>query len=454
MKKNQLQAISPIDGRYSNKCDHLREFFSEASLMHYRVKTEIKWLQYLANNSELKEIPPLSSELNTLLENIDENFSIEDALEIKGIENTINHDVKSIEYFLQAKMKEADGGADYLPFIHFGCTSEDINNISYALMIKEAVITERNSYIELVDSLRTQAHEWSDCAMLSRTHGQAASPTTMGKEFANFVYRLESQLQILDKIEYRAKMNGAVGNYNAHQVAYPEINWIDLSHDFITSLGLTNNPYTTQIEPHDWIAEVFHSLIRINNILMDFSKDIWLYISMGYFDQIKKDKEVGSSTMPHKINPIDFENAEGNIGIANSMLTHLASKLPISRMQRDLTDSTALRNVGSCFAYTAIALSSLKKGLSKIRINEERINEDLSNNWEILTEAIQTVLRREKTEDAYESLKKLSRGEKLDQEKLIQYISSLDLDEAVKQELINLTPESYIGFAATLAKKI
>ena len=249
-------------------------------------------------------------------------------------------------------------------------------------------------------------------------------------------------------------MNGAVGNYNAHQVAYPEINWIDLSHDFITSLGLTNNPYTTQIEPHDWIAEVFHSLIRINNILMDFSKDIWLYISMGYFDQIKKDKEVGSSTMPHKINPIDFENAEGNIGIANSLLTHLASKLPISRMQRDLTDSTALRNVGSCFAYTAIALSSLKKGLSKIRINEERINEDLSTNWEILTEAIQTVLRREKTEDAYESLKKLSRGEKLDQEKLIQYISSLDLDEAVKQELINLTPQSYIGFAATLAKKI
>ena len=454
MKKNQLQAISPIDGRYSNKCDHLREFFSEASLMHYRVKTEIKWLQYLANNSELKEIPPLSSELNTLLENIDENFSIEDALEIKGIENTINHDVKSIEYFLQAKMKEAEGGADYLPFIHFGCTSEDINNISYALMIKEAIKTERNSYLELVDGLRTQAHVWSDCAMLSRTHGQAASPTTMGKEFANVVYRLESQLETLDKIEYRAKMNGAVGNYNAHQVAYPEINWIDLSHDFITSLGLTNNPYTTQIEPHDWIAEVFHSLIRINNILMDFSKDIWLYISMSYFDQIKKDKEVGSSTMPHKINPIDFENAEGNIGIANSLLTHLASKLPISRMQRDLTDSTALRNVGSCFAYTAIALSSLKKGLSKIRINEERINEDLSTNWEILTEAIQTVLRREKTEDAYESLKKLSRGEKLDQEKLIQYISSLDLDEAVKQELINLTPESYIGFAATLAKKI
>jgi adenylosuccinate lyase len=290
--------------------------------------------------------------------------------------------------------------------------------------------------------------------MLSRTHGQAASPTTMGKEFANVVYRLELQLETLDKIEYRAKMNGAVGNYNAHQVAYPEINWIDLSHDFITSLGLTNNPYTTQIEPHDWIAEVFHSLIRINNILMDFSKDTWLYISMGYFDQIKKDKEVGSSTMPHKINPIDFENAEGNIGIANSLLTHLASKLPISRMQRDLTDSTALRNVGSCFAYTAIALSSLKKGLSKIRINEERINEDLSTNWEILTEAIQTVLRREKTEDAYESLKKLSHGEKLDQEKLIQYISSLHLDEAVKQELINLTPESYIGFAATLAKKI
>ena len=454
MKKNQLQAISPIDGRYSNKCDHLREFFSEASLMHYRVKTEIKWLQYLANNSELKEIPPLSSELNTLLENIDENFSMEDALEIKDIENTINHDVKSIEYFLQAKMKEADGGADYLPFIHFGCTSEDINNISYALMIKEAVITERNSYVELIDGLRSRSHEWSDCAMLSRTHGQAASPTTMGKEFANVVYRLESQLETLDKVEYRAKMNGAVGNYNAHKIAYPKINWIDLSNDFITSLGLTNNPYTTQIEPHDWIAEVFHSLIRINNILMDFSKDIWLYISMGYFDQIKKDEEVGSSTMPHKINPIDFENAEGNIGIGNSMLSHLASKLPLSRMQRDLTDSTALRNVGSCFAYTAIALSSLKRGLSKIKINERRINEDLSTNWEVLTEAIQTVLRREKTEDAYESLKKLSRGKKLDQEKLIQYISSLDLDEAVKQELISLTPEKYIGFAATLAKKI
>ena len=454
MKKNQLQAISPIDGRYSNKCDHLREFFSEASLMHYRVKTEIKWLQYLANNSELKEIPPLSSELNTLLENIDENFSMEDALEIKDIENTINHDVKSIEYFLQAKMKEADGGADYLPFIHFGCTSEDINNISYALMIKEAIKTERNSYVELIDVLRSQSHEWSDCAMLSRTHGQAASPTTMGKEFANVVYRLESQLETLDKIEYRAKMNGAVGNYNAHKIAYPKINWIDLSNDFITSLGLTNNPYTTQIEPHDWIAEVFHSLIRINNILMDFSKDIWLYISMGYFDQIKKDEEVGSSTMPHKINPIDFENAEGNIGIGNSMLSHLASKLPLSRMQRDLTDSTALRNVGSCYAYTTIALSSLKRGLSKIKINERRINEDLSTNWEVLTEAIQTVLRREKTEDAYESLKKLSRGKKLDQEKLIQYISSLDLDEAVKQELINLTPQSYIGFAATLAKKI
>jgi len=454
MKKNQLQAISPIDGRYSEKCDHLRGIFSEASLMHYRVKTEIKWLQYLANNDQLEEIAPLSSELHNLLENLDENFNIEDALEIKEIENTINHDVKSIEYFLQAHIKKTKGGAEYLPFIHFGCTSEDINNISYALMIKEAVKIERKSYVELVQVLRSQAHEWSECSMLSRTHGQSASPTTMGKEFANVVYRLESQINALDKIEYRAKMNGAVGNFNAHQIAYPDIDWVKLSDNFIKSLGLTNNPYTTQIEPHDWMAETFHSFVRINNILLDLSKDIWLYISMGYFKQIKKDEEVGSSTMPHKVNPIDFENAEGNIGLANTLFSHLASKLPISRLQRDLTDSTALRNVGSCFAYTAIALSSLEKGLSKIRINQNRMDEDLSLNWEVLAEAIQTILRRERTADAYESLKKLSRGEKLDQEKLIEYVKSLDLDDSVKNELMNLTPKQYIGFAATLAKKI
>ena len=404
MNDDQLQTISPIDGRYIEKTKHLREYFSESALMRYRVLTEIKWLVFLSENDDLKQIPKLSNELKKQLDDIIGNFSIDDAKSIKTIEKETNHDVKAVEYFLQEKLSNLSGGKDLIPFIHFACTSEDINNISYAIMLKDACDSQYRELNLLQDKLRDYSHQWADDAMISRTHGQAASPTTMGKEFANFASRFDQQIKTLEGLEYRAKMNGAVGNFNAHQVAYPDIDWIDLSSSFIKSLELTNNLYTTQIEPHDWMAELFHALIRINNICLDLSKDIWTYISWGYFKQTIKSSEVGSSTMPHKVNPIDFENAEGNLGLANSILDHLASKLVISRLQRDLSDSTAQRNIGSAFAYMSIANQSLIKGLDKIKIDKKVLDDDLDKNQEILAEAIQTILRREQIEDAYEHL--------------------------------------------------
>ena len=454
MSDEQLLAVSPIDGRYSKKVEHLRAIFSESALMRYRVITEITWLEYLSECDQLDQIPPMTSEVSNGLKKIQSDFTLEDATRIKEIESKINHDVKAIEYFLKEKIEAIEEGVNYTSFIHFACTSEDINNISYALMLKDGVGEIIKSIEQVIEKLKMQSHAWAGHSMLSRTHGQPASPSTMGKEIANFVSRLDRQLVLLKNAEYLAKMNGAVGNYNAHSIAYPKVDWESVSNGYIDSLGLSFNPYTTQIEPHDWMAELFHTIIRINNIFLDLSRDIWMYISIGYFKQVVNESEVGSSTMPHKVNPIDFENAEGNIGLANAILDHLASKLTISRMQRDLSDSTAQRNIGTAFAQSEIAIQSLLKGLSKIEISKESLKQDLMDNWEILAEPIQTILRRENIPNAYENLKDLTRGQKLNEEKLHQFIDSLDVTESVKDEMKALTPDSYTGIAESLAKKI
>tara|TARA_B100001996_G_scaffold315050_1_gene257828 strand:+ start:37 stop:1401 length:1365 start_codon:yes stop_codon:yes gene_type:complete len=454
MSDEQLKAVSPIDGRYSNKVEHLREIFSESALMRYRVIVEIKWLQYLADCAQMDQVPSMNSQIKGAIEKIHTDFSLSDAKRIKEIEKEINHDVKAVEYFLKEKIENIEGGKNYTSFIHFACTSEDINNISYALMLKDGVKENIKSLEKLTNVLREQSKTWASDSMLSRTHGQPASPTTMGKEFANFLSRLDRQLGLLKNSEYLAKMNGAVGNYNAHIIAYPNVEWESISNGYIDSLGLSFNPYTTQIEPHDWMAELFHTMIRINNICLDISRDIWMYISIGYFKQLVNESEVGSSTMPHKVNPIDFENAEGNIGIANAIFDHLASKLTISRMQRDLSDSTSQRNIGTGFAQSEIAIHSLLKGLSKIELSKDTLLEDLEDNWEILAEPVQTILRREHIENAYEDLKNLTRGQKLDKEKLHAFIDSLEVNEIVKNEMKALTPKSYIGIAESLAKKI
>ncbi len=454
MSDEQLLAVSPIDGRYSKKVEHLRAIFSESALMRYRVITEITWLEYLSECEQLGQIPPMTSEVSNGLKKIQSDFTLEDATRIKEIESKINHDVKAIEYFLKEKIETIEDGVNYTSFIHFACTSEDINNISYALMLKDGVGEIIKSIEQVIKKLKMQSHAWAGHSMLSRTHGQPASPSTMGKEIANFVSRLDRQLVLLKNAEYLAKMNGAVGNYNAHSIAYPKVDWESVSNGYIDSLGLSFNPYTTQIEPHDWMAELFHTIIRINNIFLDLSRDIWIYISIGYFKQVVNESEVGSSTMPHKVNPIDFENAEGNIGLANAILDHLASKLTISRMQRDLSDSTAQRNIGTAFAQSEIAIQSLLKGLSKIEISKENLKQDLMINWEILAEPIQTILRREDIPNAYENLKDLTRGQTLDKEKFHKFIDSLDVTESVKDEMKALTPESYTGIAESLAKKI
>ena len=454
MGDEQLKAVSPIDGRYSKKVQHLREIFSESALMRYRVIAEITWLQYLSDCDQMDQIPSMDSQLKDALTKIHTDFSLSDAKKIKEIEKEINHDVKAVEYFLKEKIENIEGGKNYTSFIHFACTSEDINNISYALMLKDGVKENIKSLKKLAHVLRELSKTWASDSMLSRTHGQPASPTTMGKELANFLSRLDRQLDLLGSIEYLAKMNGAVGNYNAHIIAYPNVDWESIANGYIDSLGLSFNPYTTQIEPHDWMSELFHAMIRINNICLDLSRDIWMYISIGYFNQDVNESEVGSSTMPHKVNPIDFENAEGNIGIANAIFDHLASKLTISRMQRDLSDSTAQRNIGTGFAQSEIAIQSLLKGLSKIELSKDKLLEDLEDNWEILAEPIQTILRREHVENAYEDLKTLTRGQKLNKEKLHEFIDSLDVNEIVKNEMKALTPKSYIGIAESLAKKI
>ena len=449
-----LTAISPIDGRYSVKVDQLRPIFSEYGLIRYRVQVEICWLQALARHAEIQEVPLLSDSAQQILNTILVEFSEADGQRVKDIETITNHDVKAVEYFLKEKIAGNDELEKVSEFIHFACTSEDINNLSYALMLKAGREVIMAQIEQCIEAIKTIALDTADQAMLSRTHGQSASPTTTGKEFANFVARLQRQKQQLEQVELLGKINGAVGNYNAHHSVYPEVNWPDFAKDFVTSLGLTWNPYTIQIEPHDYIAEYFHALSRFNTILLDFDRDVWGYISLGYFKQNTVAGEVGSSTMPHKVNPIDFENSEGNLGLANAIFSHLAEKLPVSRWQRDLTDSTVLRNIGVGIAHTSIAIQATLKGISKLQLNSEQINADLDDNWEVLAEPIQTVMRRYGIDKPYEKLKELTRGQRLTRTQLQAFIANLDIPEQAKQELMTLTPHDYIGYAEQLAKQI
>ncbi|HUV20858.1 MAG TPA: adenylosuccinate lyase [Gammaproteobacteria bacterium] len=455
MQLEPLTAISPIDGRYAAKTEPLRAIFSEYGLIRHRLGVEVRWLQALSQYPEIAEIPAFSAAANRALDDIVTRFDPAQAGRIKEIEKTTNHDVKAVEYFLKEQVAGNPELNAVSEFIHFACTSEDINNLSHALMLKaarEQVLLPRvNEIIELITTL---AHTQAETPMMSRTHGQPASPTTLGKEFANVAHRLQRQLKQIEAIELMGKMNGAVGNYNAHMSAYPDCDWPAIAQQFVESMGLVWNPYTTQIEPHDYIAELFDAQLRLNTILIDFSRDIWSYISIGYFKQKTVDGEVGSSTMPHKVNPIDFENAEGNLGIANAILTHLARKLPISRWQRDLTDSTVLRNLGTGFGHVLIALDSLKRGIGKLEVNAAAMAADLDNNWEVLAEPIQTVMRRYGIDQPYEKLKALTRGQKIDAVAIREFVETLDLPDAARRELIALTPASYIGNAAAQARKI
>lgn len=454
---NTLTALSPIDGRYASKVDSLRPYLSEFGLIHARVTVEVRWLQTLANHADIHEIQPFSAATNERLDAIVANFSEADAMRIKDIERTTNHDVKAVEYFLKEKIADIDALKDAGEFIHFACTSEDINNLSHALMLKSGRDVLAQTMQKIIDEIAALAETHADQPMLSRTHGQTASPTTLGKEMANVAYRLHRQLKQFNNVELLGKINGAVGNYNAHLSAYPHIDWAKNAENFVTSLGLTFNPYTTQIEPHDYIAELFDALRRYNTILIDFNRDVWTYISLGYFKQKLKDGEVGSSTMPHKVNPIDFENSEGNLGIANAVLAHLGEKLPISRMQRDLTDSTVLRNMGVGFAHSLIAFDACLKGIGKLELNANRLNEDLELAQEVLAEPIQTVMRRYNVEKPYEKLKALTRGQAMTREMMVNFVNSDELaavPEAERQRLADLTPATYTGNAAQQAKNL
>ena len=450
-----LNAISPIDGRYSAKADKLRPIFSEYGLIKHRVTIEILWLIALSKNSKISEVPSFSESTLKTLHNIISSFSDNDAQAIKDIEKTTNHDVKAVEYWLKKTLANDKDVHAVSEFIHFGCTSEDINNLSYALMLKDGVNNViLPEIIKLQKKLNDYAIEYADITMIARTHGQTASPTTLGKEFANVSQRMNRQIATLKKQSYLGKMNGAVGNFNAHLSAYPKIDWSTFSKSFVESLDLECNEFTTQIEPHDFIAEIFHNLFRIHTILIDFNRDIWSYISLGYFSQKTVKNEVGSSTMPHKVNPIDFENSEGNLGLSNALLDHLASKLPISRWQRDLTDSTVLRNIGLAMAYGLIAYESCMKGLNKIVVNKDNIHHDLDNAWEVLAEPIQTIMRKNGIENPYEKLKELTRGNQhITKEALHEFITKLNLNAEDKTYLLNLSPHNYIGIASILAKK-
>lgn len=454
MELSSLTAISPVDGRYSGRVAELRELFSEYALIKHRVIVEIRWLQHLASQPEITEVPAFSKQTLTVLDDIILKFNEEDAQRVKNIERTTNHDVKAVEYFLKEKTAGIEEIAKVSEFWHFACTSEDINNLSHALML----MTARNQVLlplmdDVVSNIQSIAQDNAAVPMLAHTHGQPASPTTIGKEFANVVYRLSRQRELIKSVPMLGKINGAVGNYNAHTSAYPEIDWPTIAESFVTSLGLSFNPMTIQIEPHDYMAEFFHCLVRFNNIILDLDRDIWTYIAFAYFKQKTVAGEVGSSTMPHKVNPIDFENSEGNIGIANAIFEHLANKLPISRMQRDLTDSTVLRNLGVGIAHTMIAYHSTLKGLSKLEVNHERLQADLDNNWEVLAEPIQTVMRRYAVPEPYEKLKALTRGQRISKESLQTFIDSLEIPQEEKARLKQLTPSSYIGLAAELTNK-
>jgi adenylosuccinate lyase len=455
MNLNSLTAISPIDGRYAEKTFGLREIFSEYGLIRYRVIVEIRWLQALAANKAIREVPPLSAAATKRLEQIVESFGMPDAQRIKSIEDTTNHDVKAVEYYLKEKISGSKELAELKEFIHFACTSEDINNLAYALMLKDGraqgVLPVLDKVIKTITEL---ARRYADQPMLARTHGQPASPTTLGKELAVYVHRLRRQRRQFVDVAILGKMNGAVGNFNAHLAAYPAVNWTKLSGDFVKHLGIERSPATTQIEPHDWMAEYFHALARIDTILIGFCRDIWGYVSLGYFIQKPVPGEVGSSTMPHKINPIDFENAEGNLGVANALFRHLAEKLPVSRWQRDLSDSTVLRNLGVGVAHTVISLQSIERGLRKLEADAWKMGRDLDDNWEVLAEAIQTVMRRHGLPEPYEQLKRYTRGKKVGKEALRAFIQSLKLPEKDKQRLLALTPAAYAGDAADQARRL
>ena len=455
MELNALTAISPVDGRYGSKVSVFRDIFSEYGLIRNRVTVELRWLQKLAAHPDITEVPAFSADANQFLDRMISEFSLADAERIKGIERTTNHDVKAVEYFIKEKISEVPELHAVTEFVHFACTSEDINNLSHALMLREGLDHGLLPAMErIVDRLAELAHEHAEQPMLSRTHGQTASPSTVGKELANVVHRLRRQVKQIRAVELMGKINGAVGNYNAHLSAYPSIDWAQNAKEFIESLGLDWNPYTTQIEPHDYIAELYDAIARFNTILIDLDRDIWGYISLGYFKQKTVEGEVGSSTMPHKVNPIDFENSEGNLGIANALFSHLSAKLPISRWQRDLTDSTVLRNLGVGFAHSLIAYEASLKGLGKLEINPARLDEDLDHAWEVLAEPIQTVMRRYNIEKPYEKLKALTRGKAMTPDVIKAFVESLEIPDAAKAELMELTPGSYIGNATQQARDI
>ena len=454
MTFDNLTSISPIDGRYSAKTGPLKRIFSEYGLIKYRLLIEVRWLEAMSKNSQIPEVPEFSLKSKNVLSNIVDNFSLADAKVIKEIEKTTNHDVKAVEYYLKEKVSSTPELQNVNEFIHFACTSEDINNLSHALMLedgRQVLLDEMRKTLNLITDL---AKDNADVAMLSRTHGQTASPTTLGKEMANFSYRLMRQIEQLEEVKIMGKFNGAVGNFNAHISAYPNLDWPNTSKNFIESLGINYAPYSSQIETHDYIAEYFHALNRFNTILIDFCRDVWGYISLGYFTQKTIEGEVGSSTMPHKVNPIDFENAEGNLGLAIAIGEHFATKLPISRWQRDLTDSTVLRNLGVSCAHCLISYASISKGISKLEVNQDKLIDDLNEAWEVLAEPIQTVMRRYGVKNPYEKLKSLTRGKKIDAKILADFIGSLDIPEDAKEELRKLTPMNYIGDAIKLARDI
>jgi len=455
MELSALSAISPVDGRYGSKVKSLRPIFSEFGLIKYRVTVEVRWLQKLAKTNAIAEVPAFSAQANAALDAIVADFSEEDALSIKNIEATTNHDVKAVEYFLKEKIADNEELNAVTEFIHFACTSEDINNLSHGLMLndcrEEVLLPEMDKILAAIKAL---AVEYKTIPMMCRTHGQPASPSTLGKEMANVYIRLQRQREQIANVEMLGKINGAVGNYNAHLSAYPEVDWHEYANEFVTSLGLSFNAFTTQIEPHDYIAELFDAVARFNTILIDFDRDIWGYIAMGHFKQKTIAGEIGSSTMPHKVNPIDFENSEGNLGIANALLTHLAQKLPISRWQRDLTDSTVLRNLGVGFAHTMIAYGATLKGISKLQVNEENLAAELDSNWEVLAEPIQTVMRRYGIEKPYEKLKDLTRGKRVDGDSMREFIMTLELPDSAKAQLCEMTPASYIGRAVSFIDEL
>lgn len=451
MELSSLTAVSPIDGRYGDKVSPLREIFSEFGLLKFRVEVEVRWLQKLSSVAQIAEVPSFSADANAYLDKIVAEFSVNDAETIKTIERTTNHDVKAVEYFLKDKVAAMPELHAVTEFIHFACTSEDINNLSHALMLETArqqvLLPEWRKVLSAIEAL---AAEYRDIPLLSRTHGQPATPSTLGKEMANVAYRLARQIAQLERCEILGKINGAVGNYNAHLAAYPEVDWHQVSEEFVTALGIRWNPYTTQIEPHDYIAELFDCVARFNTIIIDFDRDIWGYIALNHFRQKTIAGEIGSSTMPHKVNPIDFENSEGNLGLANAVLQHLATKLPVSRWQRDLTDSTVLRNLGVGLGYALIAYQSTLKGIAKLEVNQEKLLAELDQNWEVLAEPIQTVMRRYGIEKPYEKLKELTRGKRIDAQGMQQFIDNLDLPEAEKVRLKAMTPANYLGRAIQL----